>query len=91
MRKNINKLLDLFDFKKIQAPIKNIMKIGIDSSFVLVLFATLLLSLYIEFNTPICLYEIGSILLKSATMFIAFFTICGISFNKIQNDFGLKH
>jgi len=87
MRENIHNLLSLLDFMKIRNPIKNIMKIGIYLSFILALFATLLLSLYIEFNTPVYLYEIGSILLKSATMFIVFFIICGISFNKIQNDF----
>lgn len=76
-------LFDFFDFTKIQKPIKNIMKLGISFCCILVLFATFLLSLYIEFHSPNYLYTIGGILFKSSTTFIVFFLICGIGFNKI--------
>lgn len=79
-------ILEIFNFKNIREPIKYIMKVGMRTCFILLLFATLLLSLYIQFNHPNYLYEIGSTLFKTFSMFIAFFFVYGIGFNKIVND-----
>lgn len=81
-----NVFFSLLDFKKYSQKIKQIMKIGIRISFVLLLFSVLLLSLYIQFNNPPILYTIGSILFKTFSMYIAIFIIYGISFNKIVSD-----
>ena len=72
------------DFKNYEENVKQIMNIGIRISFILLLFSVLLLSLYIQFNTPLYLYTVGSMLFKTFSMYIAFFIICGISFNKIR-------
>ena len=90
MIKNIKKVLNLFNPTCLKSSIKRTMQIGISSSFVLLLFSTLLFALYIEFHFPNFLYEIGATLFKSSSMFIAFFIIYGISFNKIASDFNLK-
>ena len=87
MIKNIKKMLDSFKLANLKSSIKYIMRIGISSSFVLLLFSTLLFALYIEFHFPNALYEIGCTLFKSSSMFIAFFIIYGFSFNKIACDF----
>lgn len=89
MKEKIHTLLEIFNVKNITEPVKHVMKMGITISFILLLYSSLLLSLYIEFNTPNYLYEIGSTLFKTFSLFITFFFIYGISFNKIANDFGI--
>lgn len=76
-------VLDFFYLKNIKEPIKHIMIIGMRICFVLLLFSTLLLSLYIQINHQDYLYQIGSSLFKTFSMFIVFFFVYGISFNKI--------
>lgn len=89
MRKNQKKLPDLFNLANFKNSILTIMKTGISISFVLLLFSTLLLSLYIEFHSPNYLYELGCSIFKSSTTFIAFIIIYGFSFNKIACDLNL--
>ncbi len=83
MNTNLKSVIEVFNLKNIKEPIRNIMITGIRVCFVLLLFATLLLSLYIQINPQDYLYQIGSSLFKAFSMFIVFFFVYGISFNKI--------
>ena len=89
MKKNLHSLFEVFNLNNIKEPIKHIMVSGITICFILLLFSTLLLSLYIEFDTPNYLYEVGLILFKTFSLFITFFFVYGVSFNKIANDLGI--
>ena len=62
------------------------MYIGIKFSFILVLFATLLMSIYLTINQSYVLYDIATSLFKSFTMFMAIFFISGIAFNTILKE-----
>ena len=81
-----NSIYNLFDFKNFEKRVKYIMETGIKISFILLLFSVLLLSLYIQFNTPPGLYTAGTILFKTFSMYISFFIVYGISFNKIISE-----
>lgn len=85
-----HKILSVFDTKNLKPSIKRIMKPGIRVSFILMLFSTLLLALYIQFSFPAYLYDIGSLLFKSSSTFVVYFLICGVCFNKIANDAGIQ-
>ena len=81
-----NIFYSLLDFKNFEDRVKKIMILGIKISFVLLLFSTLFLSLYIQFNTPLYLYTAGTILFKTFSMYITFFVVYGICFNKIIKE-----
>ena len=81
-----NKIFDLINLKNFHYKIKKIMSVGIRLSFILLLFSTLLLSLYIQFNNPPELYKVGSLLFKTFSMYITFFFVYGISFNQIVSS-----
>lgn len=78
--------LFIFDTSKLPIPLKRIMKNGIKISFVLLLFSTLLMSLYIDFQTSNNLFKISSILIKTFSNFIASFIIFGAAFNRILKE-----
>jgi len=67
-----NKFLSVFDFS-FEPKVKNLMTAGVQISFILVLFATLIMSIYLTMNQSYIVYEIGSSLFKSFTMFMAIF------------------
>lgn len=81
----IKKLLSIVNFNY-DKKVKKIMIVGIKSSFILTLFATLIMAIYISYNQSYIVYEIGTSLFKSATMFISMFIIVGTSFNYILKD-----
>ena len=62
------------------------MATGLRISFILVLFATLIMSIYLTMNQSYIVYEIGSSLFKSFTMFMAIFFISGVAFNTILKE-----
>ena len=80
-----NKFLSVFDFS-FEPKVKNIMATGLRISFILVLFATLIMSIYLTMNQSYIVYEIGSSLFKSFTMFMAIFFISGVAFNTILKE-----
>ena len=80
-----NKFLSVFDFS-FEPKVKNLMTAGVQISFILVLFATLIMSIYLTMNQSYIVYEIGSSLFKSFTMFMAIFFISGIAFNTILKE-----
>lgn len=80
-----NKFLSVFDFS-FEPKVKNLMATGLRISFILVLFATLIMSIYLTMNQFYIVYEIGSSLFKSFTIFMAIFFISGIAFNTILKE-----
>ena len=80
-----NKFLSVFDFP-FEPKVKNLMATGLRISFILVLFATLIMSIYLTMNQSYIVYEIGSSLFKSFTMFMAIFFISGVAFNTILKE-----
>ena len=84
--KIFSQIINTYKKLNISANIKNIMSVGIKICFVLTLFATFILSLYITCNPSIILYVIGSNLFKSSTTFMAIFFIFGIAFNTIKGE-----
>lgn len=85
INRSINKIKSVFDFNFIPK-VKSIMNTGIKISFILVLFATLLMAIYISTNPSYILYDLGITLFKTFTMFMVMFLINGIAFNKIVKD-----
>ena len=79
------KVFDLFNLKKINPKAKKIMTIGIKFSFVMLLFSTLILAMYIEHNINF-IYLLGTSLFKASSMFIVIFFIDGICFDKILKE-----
>ena len=80
-----NKFLAVFDFT-FEQKVKNLMTTGLQISFILVLFSTLIMSIYLTMNQSYIIYEIGSSLFKSFTMFMAIFFISGVAFNTILKE-----
>lgn len=80
-----NKFISVFNFS-FEPKVKNLMTAGIRISFILVLFSTLIMSIYLTTNQSYIVYEIGSSLFKSFTMFMAIFFISGVAFNTILKE-----
>lgn len=85
INKKFNIFFSIFDFKFVPK-VKTIMSTGIKISFVLLLFSTLFMAIYITTNPSYILYFLGITLFKTFTMFIVMFLINGIAFNKIVKD-----
>ena len=83
--KIINFFYSFFDIFDFNPKVKKIMSTGITVSFIMTLFATFLMSLYISTYSYI-LYDLGIALFKTSTTFIAVFFICGIAFSQILKD-----
>ena len=75
---------------KFDNKVKNIMFTGFKISFVLILFSTLILSIYTTSNTNYLLFDLGISLFKSFSIFLVMFFINGIAFNKIYNSKNIK-
>lgn len=80
---HVKKIME--ELKKVEPKIIKIMLNGIKFSFVFCLTACLVLTTYFENYNPNT-YNIGVSLLKSGVLFIVTFVICGVAFNKINND-----
>lgn len=74
------KILSIVNFNY-DKKVKKLMVSGIKFSFILTLFATLIMAIYISYNNSYIVYEVGTSLFKSGTMFLAMFIIVGTSFN----------
>lgn len=85
IKNSLNQIISVFDFK-LNKNIERIMKIGIKLSFILTLFSTLIMSLYITSNPSYIVYDLGTSLFKASTTFITAFIIYAIVFNKILKD-----
>lgn len=84
--KIFKKIFRIFDFN-LNLKVKKIMALGIRLNFIFLLFSTLILSIYITSNSSYIIYEVGSSLFKSFSMFIVIFFIFAIAFNQIVNEF----
>ena len=76
----LKKILSIINFNY-DKKVKKLMVSGIKFSFILTLFATLIMAIYISYNNSYIVYEVGTSLFKSGTMFLAMFIIVGTSFN----------
>lgn len=76
----LKKILSIVNFNY-DKKVKKLMVSGIKFSFILTLFATLIMAIYISYNNSYIVYEVGTSLFKSGTMFLAMFIIVGTSFN----------
>ena len=79
------KILSIVNFNY-DKKVKKLMVSGIKFSFILTLFATLIMAIYISYNQSYIVYEVGTSLFKSATMFISMFIIVGTAFNYILKE-----
>ena len=86
MKNLLHDFYKVIGFKDILPSIKKVMLYGMRISFIIVLLATLLLCIYMDFYSSNYLFAIASTLFKSGTMFIAIFFIYGICFNKMSGD-----
>ena len=91
MNKLINLLNDSLNLKNIDSKVYKLMSSGIKFSFILLLFSVFILSLYIQFKNPIALFEVGRMLFKCAGLYMVFFFICGITFNKLLGELHINH
>ena len=73
-------------FINIDKKVKKIMLDGIKFSFIICLFSTLILSLYISSNNTYLLFYLGISLFKSSTTFMVVFFVYGILFNKLLQE-----
>ena len=76
----LKKILSIVNFNY-DKKVKKLMVSAIKFSFILTLFATLIMAIYISYNNSYIVYEVGTSLFKSGTMFLAMFIIVGTSFN----------
>ncbi|WP_413852557.1 hypothetical protein [Candidatus Ruminimicrobium bovinum] len=80
----IKKLFQVFSTEKLNSPIKKVTETGIKISFIALLFSVLLMTLYIDYKPSKFLFEASSLLVHSFSMFIVYFLVLGVSFNKLQ-------
>lgn len=80
----MNKLL--LEFKNIDMNITNLMKRGIKFSFLLIIFATIILLTYDFLFTYPIVYYAGFSLFKTSLFFMVVFVIFGFAFNKIKAE-----
>lgn len=72
-------------YKNIDEKVKKIMVNGFKFSFAVIILSALILSLYRIYLMPI-IYLCGTILFKSAIMFIVDFIILGIGFDTLKKQ-----
>lgn len=80
----MNKLL--LEFKNIDINITNLMRRGIKFSFLLIIFASIILLTYDFLFTYPIIYYAGFSLFKSSLFFMVGFIIFGFAFNKIKAE-----
>ncbi len=79
------KFFTFVDFS-FEQKVKSIMVAGLKFSFILVLLSTFIMSIYLTMNHSYIVYNVGTSLFKSFTMFMAVFFINGIAFNTILKE-----
>ena len=80
----MNKLL--LEFKNIDINITNLMRHGIKFSFLLIIFASIILLTYDFLFTYPIIYYAGFSLFKTSLFFMVGFIIFGFAFNKIKAE-----
>lgn len=80
----MNKLL--LEFKNIDMNITNLMKRGIKFSFLLIIFASIILLTYDFLFTYPIIYYAGFSLFKTSLFFMAGFVIFAFAFNRIKAE-----
>ena len=80
----MNKLL--LEFKNIDINITNLMRRGIKFSFLLIIFASIILLTYDFLFTYPIIYYAGFSLFKTSLFFMAGFIIFGFALNKIKAE-----
>lgn len=76
----------LLEFKNLDNTIINLMRSGIKFSFLLIIFASIILLTYDFLFTYPIIYYAGFSLFKTSLFFIAGFIIFGFAFNKIKAE-----
>lgn len=76
----------IFDTSMLPNNARKFISIGIKTSFVILLFSTLLMTLYIDFKPSNYLFEVSSLLIQSSSNFIVGLLILGASFNRIIKE-----
>ncbi len=80
----IKKLFSIFSIKRLQYPVRKLTETGIRVCFIALLFSVFLMVIYIDYMPSKILFDASSLLIHSFSLFIVFFLIMGISFNKLQ-------
>lgn len=86
MTKFLHTIAFIFDTSKLPVPLKRFMNNGIKISFILLLFSTLLMALYIDFMPSNNLFRLSSLLIKSTSTFIVSFIVFGAGFNRLLKE-----
>ena len=76
----LKKILSIVNFNY-DKKVKKLMVSGIKFSFILTFLTSFVMAIYISYNNSYIVYEVGTSLFKSGTMFLAMFIIVGTSFN----------
>lgn len=76
----------LLEFKNLDNTIINLMKSGIKFSFLLIIFASIILLTYDFLFTYPIIYYAGFSLFKTSLFFMVGFVIFGFAFNKIKSE-----
>ena len=76
----------LLEFKNLDNTIINLMKSGIKFSFLLIIFASIILLTYDFLFTYPIIYYAGFSLFKTSLFFMVGFVIFGFAFNKIKAE-----
>ena len=76
----------LLEFKNLDNTIINLMRSGIKFSFLLIIFASIILLIYDFLFTYHIIYYVGFSLFKTSLFFMAGFVIFAFAFNKIKAE-----
>ena len=76
----------LLEFKNLDNTIINLMRSGIKFSFLLIIFASIILLVYGWLFTYPLIYVVGFALFKTSLFFMAGFVIFAFAFNKIKAE-----
>ena len=76
----------LLEFKNLDNTIINLMRSGIKFSFLLIIFASIILLIYDFLFTHPIIYYVGFSLFKTSLFFMAGFVIFAFAFNKIKAE-----
>ena len=76
----------LLEFKNLDNTVINLMRSGIKFSFLLIIFASIILLIYDFLFTYPIIYYVGFSLFKTSLFFMAGFVIFAFAFNKIKAE-----
>lgn len=66
--------------------IKHVIKIGLYISFFLVVLASIILFIYLNFNKNLLIYKLGLMILKLSSIIATAFIVSGLSVDRIRRD-----